>query len=258
MGVPYDAQSSFARGSAKAPPLVRAAWHSDSTNKYSEDLTLIDDSSVWDAGDIDLVTGGDPFSAIEREVGAVLDKGFSPICIGGDHSVTYPIVRAMASRRKGLNILHFDAHPDLYDDFEGNRLSHACPFARIMEEQLADRLVQVGIRSMTAHQRQQAERFGVELVEMRSWDDGQVFEFEGPVYVSFDVDCLDPAFAPGVSHRQPGGMSTRQAISVIQSFKGTLVGADIVEFNPDLDLPGMTDAVCAKVFKELAARMLRV
>jgi arginase len=258
LGVPYDEQSSFARGSAKAPPLIRAAWHSGSTNKYSEDLTLIDDSLVWDAGDIVFPSDEEPFSVIEREVGAVIDKGFKPICLGGDHSVTYPIVKAVAGRYKTLNILHFDAHPDLYHDYDGNRLSHACPFARVMEDGLARRLVQVGIRSSTRHQHEQAERFGVELVDMRSWDDSRAFSFEGPVYISFDVDVIDPAFAPGVSHRQPGGLSTRQALGVVQSFDGTVIGADIVEFNPDFDVPGMTDVVCAKVMKEIAARMTRV
>ncbi len=256
LGVPYDEQSSFARGSAKAPPLIRAAWRSGSTNKYSEDLTLIDDSVLWDAGDLAFVPGDDPFALIEREVGDLMDKGFSPMCLGGDHSITYPIVRAVARRHRHLNILHFDAHPDLYEEYEGNRLSHACPFARIMEEGHVDRLVQIGVRSATPHQKEQAERHGVELVDMRSWGGAVSLEFEGPVYVSFDVDGLDPAFAPGVSHRQPGGLSTRQAIDVIQSFKGRLEGADIVEFNPDFDVPGMTDAVCAKVMKELASRMV--
>ncbi len=257
LGVPYDEQSSFARGSAKAPPLIRAAWHSGSTNKCSEDLTMVDDSLVWDAGDIAFPSGQDPFPHIEREVSALLGKGLRPICLGGDHSVTYPVVRAVAGRHRSLSILHFDAHPDLYEDYEGNRLSHACPFARIMEEGLAERLVQVGIRSMTRHQRDQADRFGVEMVEMRDWRDDLSFSFSGAVYLSFDMDSLDPAFAPGVSHRQPGGLSTRQAIRVIQSFEGSLVGADIVEYNPDLDVPGMTDAVCAKLLKEVAARMAR-
>lgn len=258
IGVPYDEQSSFARGSAKAPSLIRAAWHSDSTNMYSEDLTLVDDSLIWDAGDIGFALGDDPFAVIERGVGELLEKGFKPICLGGDHSVSYPIAKAIAQRHKDLNILHFDAHPDLYQDYDGNRLSHACPFARIMEDRLARRLVQVGIRSGTKHQQEQAKRFGVETVEMRAWDDDRTFRFDGPVYISFDIDALDPAFAPGVSHRQPGGLSTRQAIHLIQSLEGTVVGADIVEFNPDMDIPGMTDAVCAKVLKEIAAKMAHI
>lgn len=255
LGIPFDEQSSFERGSAKAPSFIRDAWRSKASNLYSEDSTLVDESLVFDAGDVEFVHGGDPFAAVEERVDRLLAEGHIPLCLGGDHSVTYPVVRSVSRVHGKLDILHFDAHPDLYDDYDGNRLSHACPFARIMEEGLADRLVQVGVRSMTPPQRTQAERFGVEVIDMRSFKDGLKLEFSRPVYLSFDVDGLDPAFAPGVSHRQPGGLSTRQALSVIQTFSGRLVGADIVEFNPLLDLPGMTDAVCAKLLKEIAARM---
>ena len=143
-----------------------------------------------------------------------------PIALGGDHAITFPILRAFAKRHPRLSILHFDAHPDLYDEFEGNRFSHACPFARIMEEGLAGRLVQVGIRTANAHQREQVARFGVEMIEMRDFRDGLAPEFDAPVYVSFDLDGLDPAFAPGVSHREPGGLSTRQALDVIAADPG--------------------------------------
>jgi len=153
-------------------------------------------------------------------------------------------------------VLHLDAHPDLYDDFEGDRYSHACPFARVMEEGLVDRLVQVGIRTMTGHQREQARRFGVEVMEMKDWRDGTELGLDGPVYLSFDLDVIDPGLAPGVSHREPGGLSVRQALSVVQSCRGRLVGADFVEFNPVSDPTGLTGSVSAKVVKELAGRLL--
>jgi hypothetical protein len=127
--------------------------------------------------------------------------------------------------------VHIDAHPDLYDDFEGDRYSHACPFARIMEEGLADRLIQIGIRTMTGHQRAQARRFGVEVVEMRHLKPDIRIPTDVPLYVSIDIDALDPAFAPGVSHREPGGMSVRQLLSVIQSLEAPIVAAEVVELN---------------------------
>jgi arginase family enzyme len=164
-------------------------------------------------------------------------------------------MKAFSKRYTELSILHIDAHPDLYDVFEGDKLSHACPFARILENGLAKRLVQVGIRTMVPHQREQAERFGVEVMDMRAWGKGKKLTFSDPVYISLDIDALDPAFAPGVSHREPGGLSTRQVIDIIQSVKGSIVGADIVEFNPSRDIPGITDMVCAKLLKEIAARM---
>ena len=127
-----------------------------------------------------------------------------------------------------------------------------------MEEGLADRLVQVGIRTATGHQREQIERFGVEAVEMKDFSDDLTIEFDTPVYISFDIDGLDPAFAPGVSHREPGGLSTRQALNVIQRLKADVVGADLVEFNPRMDSTGVTAMVCAKLLKEIAAKMLSV
>src|SRR4030095_11582909 len=143
-----------------------------------------------------------------------------------------------------------------YDSYQGNRLSHASPFARIMEERLVKRLVQVGVRTTTAHQRDQIKKFGVEVIAMRDVKDELQLEFDTPVYISFDVDGLDPAFAPGVSHREPGGLSTRQAIDLIQRLKAKVVGADIVEFNPRMDPLHITGTVCAKILKQIAARML--
>jgi arginase family enzyme len=155
-----------------------------------------------------------------------------------------------------LTIVHFDAHPDLYDEFAGNRLSHACPFARIMEEGLAKKLVQVGIRTMNGHQRAQAKTFGVEVVEMESLPAYDRLELQGPVYISFDVDVLDPAFAPGVSHREPGGMSVREAIAHLHAIQGRIVGADLVEYNPVQDVSGATATVAGKILKEILGKMI--
>jgi arginase family enzyme len=149
-----------------------------------------------------------------------------------------------------------DAHPDLYDQFAGDRHSHACPFARIMEEGLARRLVQVGIRTMNDEQRRQAERFHVEVIDMRAWSAGARPQLDGPVYLSVDLDALDPAFAPGVSHREPGGLSVRDVIDLVQAIGGRLAGADVVEYNPGQDVGGITAAVAAKIVREIAGRMI--
>jgi agmatinase len=257
LGIRYDENSSFTKGAADAPPHIRAALRSDAWNMTSENGTdLSGDSIFFEAGDIEPVGGSDMFTLIENSVYTLIADGNSPISLGGDHSITYPIVRAFARKFKDLNVLHFDAHPDLYDSYQNNRYSHASPFARIMEHKLVKRLVQVGIRTFTAHQREQVQKFGVESIEMRQLTDGLRLEFDSPVYISFDVDALDPAFAPGVSHREPGGMSTRQAIDLIQGLKGQVVGADIVEFNPRMDPLHITGTVCAKLLKEIAAKML--
>jgi len=253
IGFCSDKNSSFLRGAAEAPPLIREALYCDASNLWSEaGIDLGREDVFFEAGDL---TTDEP-KAIEDSVSALLVQGLCPLVLGGDHSITYPVVKAVARAHPALSILHFDAHPDLYDDFRGNPHSHASPFARIMEAKLAQRLVQVGIRTMNGHQRQQAERFGVEVIEMKDLKDGLVLQFDTPVYVSVDMDALDPAFAPGVSHREPGGLTTRQVIEIIQSIGVPVVGADIVEFNPKMDPSGMTAVVCAKILKELAARML--
>jgi agmatinase len=257
IGIRYDENSSFTKGAADAPPQIRAALRSDAWNLTSENGTdLSADSTFFDAGDIEPVSGSDMNTLIENSVYTLIADGLSPISLGGDHSITHPIVRAFARKYKDMSVLHFDAHPDIYDSYQGNRNSHASPFARIMEQKLVRRLVQVGIRTSTTHQSEQLRRFGVESIEMRSLRDGLQLEFDSPVYISFDVDALDPAFAPGVSHREPGGLSTRQAIDLIQRLKGKVVGADIVEFNPRMDPLHITGTVCAKILKEIAARML--
>jgi len=259
LGIRYDENSSFTKGAADAPPQIRAALRSDAWNLTSENGTdLSGDSVFFDAGDIEPVAGSEMPALIENSVYTLIADGFMPISLGGDHSITYPIVRAFARKYKDLSVLHFDAHPDIYDSYQGNRNSHASPFARIMEEKLVKRLVQVGIRTFTAHQRDQVRKFGVESIEMRNLIGNLQLEFDTPVYISFDIDALDPAFAPGVSHREPGGLSTRQAIDMIQRLKGKVVGADIVEFNPRMDPLHVTGTVCAKLLKEIAAKMLEI
>ncbi len=257
IGFRYDENSSSMKGAADAPPQIRAAFRSDASNYFSESgVDLGAEGLFFDAGDIEPVSGTDTMTLIQDSMSTLLNDGLAPIALGGDHSITYPIVRAFARKFPDLSILHFDAHPDVYDEFQGNRNSHACPFARIMEEKLVKRLVQVGIRTATTHQREQMKRFGLEVVEMRDWKHGLAFEFDTPVYISFDVDALDPAFAPGVSHREPGGLSTRQAIDLIQRIRGRVVGADIVEFNPRMDPLHVNCTVCAKLLKEIAARIV--
>ena len=257
IGIRYDENSSFTKGAADAPPQIRAALRSDAWNLTTENGTdLSGDSTFFDAGDIEPVPGSEMSALIENSLYTLIADGLMPISLGGDHSITYPVVRAFARKYNNLSILHFDAHPDLYDNYQGNRNSHASPFARIMEQKLVKRLVQVGIRTVTAHQREQGRKFGVECIEMRDLTGEIQLEFDSPVYLSFDIDALDPAFAPGVSHREPGGMSTRQAIDIIQRLKGRVVGADIVEFNPRMDPLHVTGTVCAKLLKEIAARML--
>lgn len=256
VGFRSDANSSYQRGAAEAPPLVREAMFCESSNTWTEGGVDLPRAAFYDAGDLGEEPGADTFARIEAAVTHLLEGDHAPVSLGGDHAITYPILRAFAKRYPRLSVLHFDAHPDLYDEFGGNRLSHACPFARIMESGLAQRLVQVGIRTANPPQRAQAERFHVEMIEMKDFRDGLELAFDSPVYVTFDLDGLDPSCAPGVSHREPGGLTTRQAVDVIRRLRGRVVGADVVEFNPRMDSSGMTAMVAAKLAREIAAKIV--
>lgn len=252
-GIPFDAYSSFMRGPALAPPLIVDAFHADSANYYSEHLQLLQahPDLIW-LGNLPIATYAD----IDQQVARVLHKGARLLALGGDHSVTYPLLKATAKRYSPLTILHLDAHTDLYETFEGNPYSHACPFARILEDGLARRLVQVGIRTMIPEHREMAERYGVDIVEMKDWRGQTDFQLEGPLYLSLDLDVLEPGLAPGLSHYEPGGMTVREVLSIIQAIEVPLIGADIVEYNPLRDREGVTAMIAAKFMKEILDKML--
>ncbi|BHH82612.1 agmatinase [Desulforhopalus sp. 52FAK] len=257
VGVPLDSNSSYMRGPALAPGKIIDALYCDSANLWTEDLIDVGAlSGLHFRPDIKIIDEAKAFTKIESEIDKILVHKSQVITLGGDHSITFPVIRAFAKVYDKLNILHLDAHPDLYDELDGNLHSHACPFARIMEENLAARLVQVGIRTITGHQQEQAQKFGVEIINMKNISVATDLAFDGPVYLSLDMDCLDPAYAPGVSHHEPGGMSTRDVLDIIQNLKGNLVGADIVELNPDRDFNDMTAMVAAKFLKEIISRMV--
>lgn len=257
LGLPTDVNSSHLRGAAAAPAHIRQALWDPATNLTSETgVDLGAPGLLVDEGDLALVEGPADRERIEAAVGALLGRGLRPLLLGGDHSVSYPVLRAVTAAHGRVSILHFDAHPDLYDVFEGNRFSHACPFARIMEAGLARRLVQVGVRTLNAHQAEQSRRFGVEIATPDDFDARRVPIPRGPLYVSVDLDVLDPAFAPGVAHPEAGGLSVRDVIRVLHRVLGPLVGADVVELLPAADQGRRTAVAAAKLVKELAGLML--
>jgi agmatinase len=254
IGAPTDRHSSFLRGAALAPPLIRDALWSDHGNMTAESgVELGVDIHLGDAGDLALAEADGDDALIAAAVAEAASERAVPLVLGGDHSITLPVVEALAAAHGPVDILHFDAHPDLYDALDGNPRSHASPFARIMERGLARRLVQVGIRTLNRHCREQAQRFGVEIVEMRHFSPGSVPQPDGPLYMSFDMDGFDPAFAPGVSHHEPGGLTVRDVLAVLDRVRAPVVGADIVEYNPTRDLNGVTAVLAAKLVKEVAA-----
>ena len=250
-GILYDKKSSFQKGPSLAPPLIREALHAGSMNLYSELGVSVENDKIKDMGDFEITD----YMDIEKITKQHLQNNTKVFTLGGDHSITYPIIKAHHQRYPKLDILHIDAHADLYDNFEGDPFSHACPFARIMENGLATRLVQVGIRTLNPHQAAQAEKFNVEIHQMKDLDLSSIQKFENPLYISLDMDGFDPAFAPGVSHHEPGGLTARQVIDLIQNIDAEIIGADIVEYNPNRDFQNMTAFLAAKMMKEILGKM---
>ncbi len=258
IGVPSDCNSSFERGPALAPPAIREALWSDRGNLASEDGREVGiDFELHDRGDLPVREDPSDDAQIAGAITASLAQGAIPLVLGGDHAITHPVLRAVHAAHGPVSILHFDAHPDLYNDFGGNLRSHASPFARIMEAGLARRLVQVGIRTLNRHCADQATRFGVEIIPMAEFTPAAVPVLEAPLYISIDLDGIDPAEAPGVSHPEPGGLTVREVLAVLRRQTAPIVGADIVELNPRFDQHHRTAIVAAKLLRELAATIAR-
>jgi agmatinase len=260
LGIPWDADSSYLRGPALGPAairdeLVRARAYSNGMTELGLDVER--PGVLSDAGDVTIGTGEETRTAISTRVSELMRAGHPVLSLGGDHSVTWPILRGVHANAGKVDVLHFDAHPDLYPEFEGSRYSHACPFARALEDGLVGRLVQVGIRTLNEPLRHQVERYGVEQITMAAWDGPPVIRFDRPVYISLDLDVLDPAFAPGVSHREPGGLSSRDVIATLQRLQGRVVAADLVELNPTTDIDGLTANVAVKLLRELVGVLSR-
>ena len=257
IGLPTDHNSSFELGAAFAPAAIQEALWSDRGNLASEcGLEIGVEIDLIDKSELELTNADNAVddSMIADAVTQASTSGAIPLLLGGDHAVSYPIVAALAAHHGPLNILHFDAHPDLYDDFEGNPRSHASPFARIMENGHAARLVQVGIRTLNRHCREQARRFGVEIIPISGFTPALVPVLSGPLYISVDLDGIDPSEAPGVSHPEPGGFRLREVLDCIAKQTAQIVGADIVELNPTRDLNDVTAILAAKLVREIAAR----
>ncbi len=260
LGIPYDKNSCFLKGPAQAPPHIRQMDSSGSSNSFCENIIeIINGRNYVDLGDI-LIEENDPETAykiIKKKIQQELTDSDKIICLGGDHSISFPIIEAYSKKFKDLNVLHLDAHPDLYDDYDNNPYSHASPFARLMEKSIIKSLTQVGIRTLNTHQKEQAELFNVKIIEMKNFNYDFIKALEPPLYISIDLDVLDPAFAPGISHYEPGGLTSRELITIIRSIPVSVVGADIVEYNPLRDINNMTAMLAYKLLKELVSKMMK-
>jgi agmatinase len=225
---------------------------------------------VADCGDVDVIPISieETYAAVSGRIDEVSAAGAVPLCVGGDHSVTLPILRSLARRHGALGLVHFDAHPDTWDEYFGHKFFHGTPFRRAVEEGVVDprRFVQIGIRGplygpddFAFHREHGIEAIRIEAVKERGvgWVGGQLDRLRGgPVYCSFDIDAVDPAYAPATGTPEVGGLTSFEALSLVRSLAGLrLVGADIVEVSPPYDGPGqITSLLAANLMFELVCQ----
>ena len=267
LGIPFDGLASARKGAALAPGRIR--FWSRHVTPFSEDRTRLDGLTVCDAGDIPISRIIPDFERVAQNV-ASLPQGI-PILLGGDHSVTIPIFQGQRQRFAGkrLGLLWVDAHPDLCDEFDGSRLSHACVLRRGLEFGIEPQDVcLVGLRSW--------EEQEIDLIEnghMRVFTAADVAEIGmksvaadvrkilsrcDAVHISFDIDALDPSAAPGTGIPEFGGLTSREVLTLIHSLQGLpLAGLDVVEVAPPLDPSEATVFAALKIIMEFIAVVAR-
>jgi agmatinase len=267
LGIPYDGGTSYRPGARHGPRHIRE--QSSLIRPWNPVLQVspFERLRVADYGDVDVVPISieGTFAAIQREIDALGAAGVAPLSVGGDHSVTLPILRSLARRHGRLGLVHFDAHPDTWDEYFGSRYFHGTTFRRAIEEGLIDggRVIQIGIRGplygaddFDFHREHGLEAIRVEAVkeEGTAWVVERLRRLQGgPVYCSFDIDAVDPAYAPATGTPEVGGLTSFEALSLVRGLRGLdLVGADVVEVSPPFDGPGqITSLLAANLLFEL-------
>ena len=260
VGVPFDGGTSYRPGARLAPREIRAQSSLIRPYSYFQKVAPFERLNVADVGDIDAppVSIEKCYDAVEAGIGAIADAGARPIVIGGDHSVSLPILRALARRHGPLALVQFDAHIDTWDEYFGGKYFHGTPFRRAIEEGIIDgkRFIQVGIRGpmygeedFAFHREHGITMIDIEQVKARgiAWTVEQVrLALDGPAYMTFDIDAVDPAFAPGTGTPEVGGLTSHEAQQLVRGLAGLpLVGGDIVEVAPLFDGPGQITALLA-------------
>ncbi|MEM6825766.1 MAG: agmatinase [Pseudomonadota bacterium] len=248
-GIPFDQAVTNRPGTRLGPRAIRAASTLQPFDPpYGWGFDPLSDFTVVDYGDMafDYAAVPDFPARLEAHIAAILDGGAGTLCLGGDHSITLPILRAHAARSGPLSLIQFDAHTDTWADDNPTRIDHGTMFYKAVKEGVIDpsRSVQVGIRT------QNPDAMGITVIDAREVHDTgaqsvahRIREIVGntPTYITFDVDCLDPAFAPGTGTPVWGGLSSAQAAHILRDIAGVdLVGGDVVEVSPPFDVGEIT------------------
>ena len=273
VGIPFDAGTSYRPGARFGPSHIRESSRLLRPYNPAQDASPFALAQVVDAGDIAV----NPFNIeqaveqIEAGFDELLSDGKKLVTLGGDHTIAYPILKSLHKKHGPITVIHFDAHLDTWDTYFGAPLTHGTPFRRASEEGLIDlsSCMHVGIRGPLYSETDLSDdkRLGFEVVTSIDMDAvgvpgiiEQIRRRVGnkPVYVSIDVDVLDPAFAPGTGTPEMGGLSSREVLALIRSLDAVnLIGADIVEVSPQYDNAQITGFAAAHMAYELITIMAR-
>ena len=255
LGLSYDGTCSNKSGTKFAPQAIRTASYA--LEEYSPifDKELCD-IKFFDAGDLDLPLGNRDKSLdiIEQNVKSILDDNKKVFSIGGEHLVSLPAIKAYYNNYKDLQVIHFDAHCDLRENYLGEKLSHACVIRRVLDFLPTKNLYQIGIRS---GEKSEFELMKINntLIKTKEDKEGMFKNLQNkPVYLTVDIDVLDTSVVPGTGTQEVGGMQFNELINYFKEFKDkglNIVGMDLVELSPDYDTSGASTAVAVKIVREM-------
>ena len=253
-GAPFDGTTSFRPGTRFAASAIRPDSYGLETYSPYLDLDL-EDYALSDIGDVDLPFGNTKkaLDLIGETATKILADDKKTLMVGGEHLVTLPVVEAYAKKYPNLRIIHFDAHTDLRDDYLGETLSHETVIRRSLDIVGDDRIFQFGIRSgMKSEFTWAKSHTTLHPFSLDALQDELPKLQDVPVYLTIDLDVLDPSVFPGTGTPEPGGVTMKELLAALTSLKGLhIVGADVVELSPNYDASGVSTAVCCKVVREV-------